>query len=774
MKNMSFKNKILSLSLVIIIIFTLATIITITNSFNSILKEIIFANERNNTSQKAELSSQWFEEKKRDLKLYASTKVIQNDQMDNKMKYLSSEINKRNNNYFFFFLSDNQGDYSTTLKNNAGNISDRKYFKEVLKGNTVISDPLISKSTSKPIIVIATPIENNEQLSLLGATIKIKELSNYINRYTNTQEGIYSFIINKEGNIVAHPEQEKINNQYFYNYSSFFDYEYDFISKITAKNKGDLNFTKKGKQKHAFYEQIPGTDGWQIVSVVPQSYLNKSIERVNKNILIISLIVVALAVISSIYLADNIARPIVKLKNTFKKGASGNLNVRSDIKSNDEIGEAAESFNKMMEVIKDLSYNDALTGLPNIEIFKNELEKYLADHKNKKVFLCAVGIDDFKSINDSYGHNIGNEILKKVSERLTTQLEGKQLISRVGDEFYFYLNAKNKKEVRRKLNFLLDNINSEYFVNEHIIYLRSSLGISVYPDDSKNISKMLKNASLAMHSVKKNSSDKIAFYSFNIDNNISEKKKLENHLASALEKGEFSLYYQSFVEENSKKILGFEALIRWEHPEKGLISPNKFIPLAEENGLIKEIGDWVIEEACREIKKLNTRFNKNYYVSVNVSPEQFISKDFIDTVSSILDKTDLKAENLELEITERTTVENIDYTINVLNKLKEIGVRTSIDDFGTGYSSLNYIKEFAINTLKIDKTFIDEFITDSNNRAIVNTIITLAHNLNLKVVAEGVENKEQAARLNEVSCDILQGYYFSHPVPIDTVVDNLK
>lgn len=665
MKKMSFKNKILSLSLIIIIIFTLATIITITNSFNSILKEIIFANERNNTSQKAELSFQWFEEKKRDLKLYANTKVIQNGRLDNKLEYLDSELNKRNNNYFFFFLSDYQGNYSTTREKNAGSsIRDRNYFKEVLQGNTVISDPLISKSTSKPVIVVAAPIENNEQLSLLGATIKIKELSNYINRYTNTEEGIYSFIINKEGNIVAHPKQEKINNEYFYNYSSFFDYEYNFISKITAKNKGDLSFTKNGNQKHAFYQQIPGTDGWQIVSVVPQSYLNKSIDRVNKNILITSLIVIALAVILSIYLADNIARPIVKLKNTFKKGASGNLNVRSDINTNDEIGEAAESFNKMMEVIKDLSYNDALTGLPNIKIFKNELKEYLSDHKNKKVFLCAVGIDDFKSINDSYGHNIGNEILKKISERITTQLNGKQVISRVGDEFYFYLNAKNKKEVHKKLNSLLENINSDYFVNDHIIYIRSSLGISVYPDDSKNVNKMLKNASLAMHSVKKNSSDKIAFYSLNIDNNISEKKKLESHLASALGKGEFSLYYQSFVEENSKEILGFEALIRWEHPRKGLIPPNRFIPLAEENGLIKDIGNWVIGEACREIRKLNTRFNKNYYVSVNVSPEQFISKDFVDNVKSILDKTGLKAENLELEITERTTVENIDYTIN--------------------------------------------------------------------------------------------------------------
>jgi diguanylate cyclase (GGDEF)-like protein len=774
MKSISFRNKILALILTIIVVFTLTIIIAITNSFNWILEDIIFENEINNVAQKSELTANWFEEKKSDLEIYANTQVIQHGSWQDKLNYLRSELKKRNNNYFFFFIADQSGDYSTTIKETAGNISDRDYFSQVLKGETVISDPVISKSTDKPIIVIASPIAA-ENLSLLGATIEIKDLSAYINRYTNNQEGIYSFLINDQGNIVAHPDQNNLSNHRFYNYSSFFDYEYDFIENIINKRQGDLNFIENGKQKHAFYQTIPGTENWKIVSVLPQSYLQQSINRINKIIIIISIFTIMIAVVLSIFLSNNIAKPIVQLKNTFKKGASGNLNVRSKIESDDEIGEAAASFNQMMDVIKDLSYNDSLTGLPNINFFKKELRKYLDELEEDKLYLCAVGIDDFKVINDSFGHDAGDRILKKLASRLSNQLGAEKLISRVGDEFYFYLSQSDSKEgINKKLNKLLSHINSDYFIKDNIIYLKSSMGISVYPDDSRKINQMLKNASLAMHSVKKNSSDKMAFYTVNIDRSISEKKKLENQLAAALKNEEFILHYQCFNDGQSGEVVGFETLIRWQHPKKGLIPPGVFIPLAEENGFIKEIGNWVLEKACREIKELNDRFDSDYYLSVNVSPEQFIARDFIRTVKAALNQSGLKAQNLELEITERTTVENIDYTIELLAQLKQLGVKTAIDDFGTGYSSLNYIKEFAINTLKIDKSFIDDFLDNLNNRAIVNTIITLAHNLNLSVVAEGVESKEQAEQLKEAGCDIIQGYFYSRPAPLTEIRARLK
>jgi len=237
MKSISFRNKILALILTIIVIFTLTIIIAITNSFNWILEDIIFKNEINNVAQKSELTSNWFEEKKSDLEIYANTQVVQSGSWPEKINYLQTELQKRDNNYFFFFIADKNGDYSTTIESNAGNINDRNYFSEVLNGKTVISDPIISKSTGKPIIVIASPIAGNN-LSLLGASIEIKDLSNYINRYTNNEEGIYSFLINDQGNIVAHPQQNNLNNYLFYNYSSFFDYEYNFIENIINQKQG--------------------------------------------------------------------------------------------------------------------------------------------------------------------------------------------------------------------------------------------------------------------------------------------------------------------------------------------------------------------------------------------------------------------------------------------------------------------------------------------------------------------------------------------------------
>ena len=776
MKNISFRNKILALILTIIVIFTFTIIIAITNSFNWILEDIIFDNEINNVAQKSELTANWFEEKKSDLEIYANTQVVQHGSWRAKLDYLQTELQKRDNNYFFFFIADQKGDYSTTNIVNAGNISDRKYFDKVLKGKTVISDPVISKSTGIPIIVFASPIAG-DNLSLLGATMEIKKLSNYINRYTNNQEGIYSFLINDQGNIVAHPEMSNTNSHLFYNYSSFFNFEYNFIDNIKNQEQGNLTFSENEKEKHAFYQTIPGTNGWKIISVLPQNYLQQSINRVNNIIIIISILTIIIAVILSFFLSNNIAKPIITLKNTFQKGASGNLNIRSEIDSNDEIGEAADSFNQMMDVIRDLSYNDSLTGLPNINYFKKELQNYLDNQENEKLYLCAVGIDDFKSINDSYGHDVGDQILQKLADRLTNQVKANHLISRVGDEFYFFLKeseAETKIALEKRLDKILKNINNNYFINENLIHLKSSMGVSIYPDDSQKVNRLLKNASLAMHAVKKNSSDKMAFYSLNIDRSISEKKKLENQLASALKNEEFILHYQSFNNGETEKIVGFETLIRWQHPKKGLISPGVFIPLAEENGFIKDIGCWVLEKSCREIKELNDQFESDYYLSVNVSPEQFVAAGFISTVEKALQKSGLKAQNLELEITERTTVENIDYTIELLDQLNQLGIKTAIDDFGTGYSSLNYIKEFAINTLKIDKSFVDDFLQNINNRAIVNTIITLAHNLNLKVVAEGVETEAQAEQLKKFGCDIIQGYYYSHPAPLQDLISELK
>ena len=273
LKNISFKYKILSLALIIIITLTLSIVFSITNTFTSILHNIIFENEKNNISKNSEIISNWFQERRDDLEIYANTTIMKEGNWDEKKNYLQSELAKRTKDYYFFFIADKNGNYSTTMKDNAGNISDRKYFPEIMKGNTVISNAVISKSTSKPIIVIGTPIKkNNKTNAVLAAVMRIDKLSSKINKYKANEKGIYSFLINNKGNIIAHPDQNKLydylaNNNYNFNFSN------KFINKILEKDKGNFKWKINNNTNYTFYHNIPDTDNWKIVTVLPNNYL---------------------------------------------------------------------------------------------------------------------------------------------------------------------------------------------------------------------------------------------------------------------------------------------------------------------------------------------------------------------------------------------------------------------------------------------------------------------------------------------------------------------
>lgn len=779
-KNINFKYKILGLIITIIIILTLSIIFTITNTFNSILDDIIFQSEQNNIKQKSEIISNWIIERKNDLKIYANTEVMKEGSWEEKKEYLSNELSKRVKEYYFFFIADETGNYSTTFKDNAGNISDRNYFPEIMEGNTVVSEPVISKSTNKPIIVIGTPLNtNSENKQMLAAVIRLDKLSSTINKYSNEKEGIYSFLLNKHGNVVAHPDQDKIKNQLINDKVSSFSFPDKFMNNVLNNENGNFKCKLGNNIKYAFYNKVEETDNWKMVTVLPQKHLHNSIDELNYKIFKIAIIAIIISIILSIYLAHNISKPIIKLKETFKKGAAGNLNVKADINSKDEIGEAADSFNKMMEVIKKLTFNDSLTGLPNIEFFKNKLKHTLRhlDDIDQKVYICAIGVDDFKSINDRFGHNGGDEVLKKLANKLTYNLNERRPIARVGDEFYFYFLKSeadmNYDDVYNRCNEMLQNINDNYLIGDDVVYLTASMGVSIYPDDNKNVTKLIKNASLAMHSAKRLGKGKINFYAKNIEENFSQRKSIETELSTALKKGQFLLHYQPFIAAKDQKTVGLEALIRWDHPEKGMISPGLFIPIAEDSGYITKIDDWVIRESCRQLKEIHANVSDEFFVSVNVSPKKFLNKDFSNNVKQILFDTGLEPEHLQLEITERTVMDNIEHTIQTLKELHELGVKIAMDDFGTGYSSLSYLKEFSIDILKIDKSFIDNFIENDDDLAIVNTIITIGNNLDLKIVAEGVETKEQADKLKELGCDIIQGYYYSRPFPPEEIKENI-
>jgi diguanylate cyclase (GGDEF)-like protein/PAS domain S-box-containing protein len=420
--------------------------------------------------------------------------------------------------------------------------------------------------------------------------------------------------------------------------------------------------------------------------------------------------------------------------------------------------------------------HDSLTNLPNRAVLLDRISisiKY-AQRQKKNVAIVFLDLDRFKGINDSLGHEAGDILLKRVAERLQSSIRESDTLARWGgDEFVMVIpDLKTEEDVLPVIRQCMMAMEEPLQIQTHNITVRFSVGISFFPRDSKIPNNLLKCADAAMYQAKSEGRNNFQFYKAHMTEQAIEKLELENDLRYAVEKNQFTLYYQPIINVRTEEIIGVEALIRWQHPVKGLIPPDHFIPLAEETGLIIPIGDWVIQEACTQSKTWQEMGLSSLFVAVNVSTHQFKEKDFISKVENILDNTQVKAETLELEITESSLMNDLTYFRDILSKLKEKKISISIDDFGTGYSSLSYLKILPVDKLKIDKSFVQQ---DELHRkdSIIASIISMAKKLKLKVVAEGVETKAQYLYLKNNNCEQVQGYYFSRPTEAHTLTQTL-
>lgn len=385
-------------------------------------------------------------------------------------------------------------------------------------------------------------------------------------------------------------------------------------------------------------------------------------------------------------------------------------------------------------------------------------------------------IDRFKDINDTLGHDTGDHILNLVGKRIENIIKDGDILARFGgDEFLILMkDIEDENEVVEFAKQVLDKMSQPFLMNRYKHFLTASVGVSIYPEGGKDLTTLVKNADMAMYRAKKGGGNNFYVYNKELSDIEINKVKTISQLRRAVERNEFELYYQPKIDMNLGKVHGMEALIRWNNPDEGLIGPNKFIPIAEEMGLILPIGEWVLREACRQNKEWLDKGYQPIRVSVNISGMQFQQKDFVDIVKNVLEDTGIESQYLELEITESIAMIDIKYTIEVLKKLKSLGVYISIDDFGTGYSSFSYLKEMSVDELKIDRTFIMDVNTNTKNMSIVKAIIHLAHELNLEVTAEGAETEEHIQFLKENNCDKVQGYYYSKPVSSEEFEKFLK
>ncbi|MDN3638647.1 EAL domain-containing protein [Simiduia curdlanivorans] len=432
------------------------------------------------------------------------------------------------------------------------------------------------------------------------------------------------------------------------------------------------------------------------------------------------------------------------------------------------VASLAISHEQRESQIRQLAFYDSLTKLPNRSLGMDRLNRSIADaqRRSEKLAVIFIDLDSFKTINDSLGHHIGDRILQHAAERLLHCVRDNDTVSRLGgDEFFVILNGSSDNIAEVVTHKILDAMAEPFEVENHVLHATCSIGVALYPNDGNEANTLIRNADAAMYRAKETGRNNVKYYTEEMNRTAVERITLEQEIRKGLDRQEFLLYYQPRINNQTGRIIGVEALVRWQHPTRGLTAPNIFIPVAEQSGLITPLGDWVLDTACQQLSQWLADGICHITMAVNLSPRQFNDKNLIEKIEYVLDKYKLPARYLELEITESMVMDENINILETLVDLKELGVTLAIDDFGTGYSNLSRLKHLPMDVLKIDKSFVDGIPDDPDDTAIASTIIAMAHHLKLKIVAEGVETYRQQKFLSDKHCDEMQGYLFGKPEP---------
>jgi diguanylate cyclase (GGDEF)-like protein len=506
-----------------------------------------------------------------------------------------------------------------------------------------------------------------------------------------------------------------------------------------------------------------------------------------------AMIGLGLASLLLLKLRKSITRPLQQLTRLMDSVTENNdYSIRADNDSSDEIGILSRGFNKMLKHIQTndeklahelaeryraekhldrLAYYDVITGLPNRHFFHQKLTQVIEHAINNKslMALLFLDLDNFKTVNDTLGHKTGDLLLKEASSRLSQVVRTSDYICRIGgDEFAIIIeNIKNIDDASIVTTKCIECLSKPFVFDGKNFFIGVSIGISVCPNDAITANDLLVYADMAMYEAKLNGKNNYQYYNRQMNVAHSNKYQLESDLRHAIEENQLELYYQPQVFTQSGILYGVEALMRWHHPERGLIGPDVFIPVAEESGLITRIGEWLLDTAFVHAKQIDDSVLKGTRVAVNISAKQMLAEDFIDTVLNALSRSGASATQLDFEITESILMDDREILHSNISKLKALGISIVIDDFGTGFSSMSYLKSFPINMLKIDKSFIFGLPDISEDVAITQAVIAMSHNLNIKVIAEGVEEMEQIQLLRDYDCDFIQGFYYARPMPFN-------
>lgn len=444
-----------------------------------------------------------------------------------------------------------------------------------------------------------------------------------------------------------------------------------------------------------------------------------------------------------------------------------------------EVEGIARDITDIIETQKELNYlaqHDSLTGISNRMNLYTQMEHVIAASKREhsKFAVLFLDLDYFKNINDTLGHDVGDALLQQVVERIKPNIRDEDLFARIGgDEFLIVLTKVNEHHLSNVINKVMEMLREEYCIEDHTFKMSSSVGIALYPDDGSDTTTLMKNADIAMYKAKKMGRDNFSFFTEAMNIEVQNEIRMEMDMFKALEKNEFLFHFQPKVETVSNRIIGAEALIRWNHSEKGMIYPDSFIPLAENTGFIVKLGRWVIEEGCRSIAEFNRTGRDELHLSINISTYQIHNDDIVGVIKEALRINNIAPWQLYIEITESVMLKKTETTIEILKKIKAMGVNICLDDFGTGYSSLSYLNQYPVDSIKIDKSFVHLIDKDGSKAVLLDTIIAMGETLDLKIIAEGVEEEYQREYLIQKECAYYQGYLFSIPLEKQRYMDLL-
>jgi diguanylate cyclase (GGDEF)-like protein len=660
------------------------------------------------------------------------------------------------------------------------NLSDRNYFQRALTTKSyTISGLVDGRLTSKMTIVFAQPALDEQgqvkQVFVLG--LDAKWLSQALDEALSSMslpQGTVAVAVDNDGRMVARaPYLPGSIGKPVPNWTT--------AQELLTRNPNLAReeIWKDGVRRATVYSPMfdsPNGSLWIRVGIPMEPSMNEvRQDNLRHGIFVIFVILVAL-ILAWIISERLVLRPIRLLSSAAEAISQEREPIRiGNVASIKEFSKLAETFDRMAariaskrEQLEFLALNDSLTGLPNRHAIVTQLTRaiQIAETSGKHTGILVLGLDRFKSINDSLGHELGDQVLIQAANVLTESIDPLAVLGRIGgDEFAVVVNeAKDSTDLTRLAMLLRERMHQPTSVGAHQFFISASIGIAIFPEHGNNAEQLLQNADVAMCRAKAQKVLSCCLYDPAMNQGSLARLQMQNLLSQAVAKRELIVYYQPKISTSSGRITGAEALVRWQSSVLGFVPPGDFVPLAEQTGLILNIGEWVLEAACAQLKVWNDRADGQFTMAVNLSPRQFTDPDLVSKIATILDKYGVQAHQLELEITEGALMNNPKESISALNALRVFGIKISVDDFGTGYSSLAYLKRLPIDALKIDKTFVDNIVTDSCDRSIVNAVVSIAKERNLRVTAEGIESADQLSAVTLMGCDEYQGYLFSRPL----------